>query len=51
MCGPKFCAMKLTRDVREVARERIERGLAEKAGEFKDRGGELYVRSDSDAAE
>jgi phosphomethylpyrimidine synthase len=51
MCGPQFCAMKLTRDVREVARQRIESGLAEKASEFRDRGGEIYIRDDTDAAE
>ena len=42
MCGPKFCAMKISDDVRRYARERgldaaeaIERGLDEKADEFR----------------
>ncbi|MYE33632.1 MAG: hypothetical protein F4X23_02110, partial [Gemmatimonadales bacterium] len=42
MCGPKFCAMKISEDVRRYARERgldtgeaIERGLNEKADEFR----------------
>ena len=49
MCGPKFCSMKITQDVRDYARahgleERtaIETGLAEKASEFRDSGAEVY---------
>lgn len=41
MCGPKFCAMKLTEEIRELAA----RGMEEKAAEFRSRGGELYLRS------
>jgi len=41
MCGPHFCSMKLTQDVREFAQR--EQGLAEKAREFREHGGELYV--------
>ncbi len=44
MCGPKFCSMKLTQDLREEARRQAERGMAEKAEEFRARGGELYLR-------
>jgi phosphomethylpyrimidine synthase len=40
MCGPHFCSMKLTQDVREFAER--EAGLADKAREFRDQGGELY---------
>ncbi|HEY8555446.1 MAG TPA: phosphomethylpyrimidine synthase ThiC [Burkholderiales bacterium] len=40
MCGPHFCSMKITQEVREYA----ERGLAEKSKEFRERGGELYVK-------
>jgi phosphomethylpyrimidine synthase len=50
MCGPKFCSMKITQDVREYAkqqgveeREAIERGLVEKSEEFKEKGGEIYL--------
>jgi phosphomethylpyrimidine synthase len=39
MCGPHFCSMKITQDVREYA----ERGMAEKAAEFKAAGAEIYV--------
>jgi phosphomethylpyrimidine synthase len=38
MCGPKFCSMKLTQDLREQAR-----GMEEKAREFRKLGGEVYV--------
>ncbi|MFY9780202.1 MAG: phosphomethylpyrimidine synthase ThiC [Candidatus Baltobacteraceae bacterium] len=39
MCGPHFCAMKITQEVREFA----ERGMAEKSAEFIERGADLYV--------
>ncbi len=39
MCGPKFCSMKITQEVREFAAK----GLQEKAIEFRGAGGELYV--------
>ena len=42
MCGPKFCSMKITQDLRELAR-----GMAQKSEEFRARGGELYVKQDS----
>jgi phosphomethylpyrimidine synthase len=38
MCGPKFCSMQITRDVREYAAE-----MERKAAEFRERGGEIYV--------
>ncbi|HEY8214909.1 MAG TPA: phosphomethylpyrimidine synthase ThiC [Methylocystis sp.] len=45
MCGPKFCSMQITRDLREEAKE-IERqqGLAQKAEEFLEKGAQIYVR-------
>jgi phosphomethylpyrimidine synthase len=49
MCGPKFCSMKITQDVRDYAKtlgvgeaEAIEAGLAEKAEEFLESGAEVY---------
>jgi phosphomethylpyrimidine synthase len=49
MCGPHFCSMKITQDVREyAARENIEEekalavGMAEKSREFAAKGGEIY---------
>jgi len=41
MCGPHFCSMKITQDVREYA----EKGMAEKSIEFVRQGGELYRRT------
>jgi phosphomethylpyrimidine synthase len=38
MCGPHFCSMKLTQDVRDYAA-----GMEDKAKEFRDNGGQLYV--------
>jgi phosphomethylpyrimidine synthase len=52
MCGPKFCSMKITQDVRDYARAHgldseaaIEAGLAEKAEEFMAGGGALYRKA------
>jgi len=50
MCGPKFCSMKITQDVRDYAREHglaeVDEALAEgmkaKAEEFRKGGGEVY---------
>jgi phosphomethylpyrimidine synthase len=39
MCGPKFCAMKITQDVREIA----EKGMQNKAQEFKQKGTNIYL--------
>ncbi|MBF0304963.1 MAG: phosphomethylpyrimidine synthase ThiC [Alphaproteobacteria bacterium] len=37
MCGPKFCSMKISHDVRDA-----EKGMADKAAEFRSGGGEIY---------
>ena len=54
MCGPKFCSMQITREVRDYARERgietgnaLEAGLEEKAGEFRELGSEIYLDAGS----
>ncbi len=54
MCGPKFCSMKITQDVREYAARRglaeeeaLDSALRDKAGEFRDRGSEIYVEAGS----
>ncbi len=44
MCGPKFCSMKITQDVREYAA-----ALEEKSVEFRRRGGEIYVKQGQEA--
>ncbi|EQD82873.1 phosphomethylpyrimidine synthase ThiC [Saccharopolyspora erythraea] len=50
MCGPKFCSMKITQDVRKYAEERgltsveaIEAGMREKSDEFSESGGKVYL--------
>jgi phosphomethylpyrimidine synthase len=43
MCGPKFCSMKISEEIRAAYGEQQQAGMAEKAREFLDRGGEVYV--------
>ncbi|HWC84218.1 MAG TPA: phosphomethylpyrimidine synthase ThiC [Pseudonocardiaceae bacterium] len=50
MCGPKFCAMKITQDVRDYAARNdlstaaaLEAGMRDKATEFAASGGEIYL--------
>jgi phosphomethylpyrimidine synthase len=56
MCGPKFCSMKITQEVRDfaakqnakAAEERLsadeaEAGMAEMSKRFHDKGGEIYL--------
>jgi phosphomethylpyrimidine synthase len=42
MCGPKFCSMELTQQVRKLADE----GMAEKSREFREKGGAIYIKSE-----
>jgi phosphomethylpyrimidine synthase len=50
MCGPNFCSMKITQDVREFANQQniqdvnaaLKKGMQEKAEEFKQQGSEIY---------
>ena len=49
MCGPKFCSMKITQEVRDYAAQQgvdekaaLEKGMAEKADEFREQGSEVY---------
>ncbi|WP_455375337.1 phosphomethylpyrimidine synthase ThiC [Kaarinaea lacus] len=50
MCGPNFCSMKITQDVREYAARQgikevnvaLEKGMEDKAREFKDQGADIY---------
>ncbi|MCJ9429163.1 phosphomethylpyrimidine synthase ThiC [Kordiimonas marina] len=54
MCGPKFCSMKITAEVREFAakKEEAETGMKQMATEFKKRGSEIYLPAEEvDAAE
>jgi len=52
MCGPHFCSMKITQDVREYALkqgvsadEALKKGMQEKAVEFVKKGAEIYHRA------
>jgi len=52
MCGPHFCSMKITQDVREYAEkqglseaEALTKGMQEKAQEFVEGGAEIYRRA------
>ena len=49
MCGPKFCSMEITQQIREYAAERglttlnaKSEGLEKKSEEFREKGGEIY---------
>ena len=49
MCGPKFCSMKITQDVRDYAakleldeKQAVKAGMQEKAREFRESGAEVY---------
>jgi len=47
MCGPKFCSMKISQEVRDYSQdfspEEIKKGMAEKSAEFKALGSEVYI--------
>uniref|UniRef100_UPI0037847895 phosphomethylpyrimidine synthase ThiC n=1 Tax=Phenylobacterium sp. TaxID=1871053 RepID=UPI0037847895 len=45
MCGPKFCSMKISQDIREAARQQneVDAGMAQMAAKFRDGGGEILV--------
>ena len=52
MCGPHFCSMKITEDVRKYAAEQgvaeeeaLKRGMADKAKEFVEKGAEVYAKA------
>jgi len=52
MCGPKFCSMKITEDIRRYAAEQglaegeaVDAGMQRMADEFRKKGSELYVEA------
>jgi len=54
MCGPKFCSMKISQDVREFAKKQnasndveVEKGMKEMSEKFKEMGGQVYLKQDS----
>ncbi len=50
MCGPKFCSMKISQDIRDAARGQndIDAGLQDMARKFRDSGGEILVKAAAD---
>ena len=43
MCGPHFCSMKITQDIRDYSKQQEQaQGMAEKSKEFLETGGEIY---------
>jgi phosphomethylpyrimidine synthase len=52
MCGPHFCSMKITQDVRDYAEEKgiedkqaLNEGMKEMSESFKEKGGEIYTKA------
>jgi phosphomethylpyrimidine synthase len=52
MCGPHFCSMKITEDVRKYAEEQkiseteaLQKGMEQKAREFREKGAEVYAKA------
>jgi phosphomethylpyrimidine synthase len=52
MCGPHFCSMKISEDVRKYAaaqnlseEEALKKGMEEKSREFSEQGSELYTKA------
>ncbi|MDR7114899.1 phosphomethylpyrimidine synthase ThiC [Caulobacter sp. BE254] len=50
MCGPKFCSMKISQEVREfaagMAPNSIEQGMAEMSDKFREQGSEIYLKTE-----
>ena len=52
MCGPNFCSMKITQDIRDYASTQnikdikivVSEGLKKKSKEFSESGGKIYVK-------
>src|SRR5687768_7066169 len=52
MCGPKFCSMELTQQVRDMAEaEAARQGMDEKSREFREKGSAIYLRQADVSAE
>ncbi len=52
MCGPKFCSMEITQQIRQYAKDKgletvaaVQSGLAAKSAEFRKKGSKIYVES------
>lgn len=54
MCGPKFCSMEITQQVREYAKQKglaekeaLKKGMTEKSEEFRQHGSEIYIAKET----
>jgi phosphomethylpyrimidine synthase len=53
MCGPHFCSMKITQDVRDYAEQKgmeekqaLDEGMKEMSESFKEKGSEIYTKAE-----
>ena len=48
MCGPKFCSMKITQDVRDYAATLNDKqqGMAQMSEKFREMGNEVYIEAE-----
>jgi len=52
MCGPNFCSMKITQDIRDYASQNnikdikiaVEEGMKEKSKQFAESGNKIYIK-------
>ena len=44
MCGPKFCSMKISQDIRDMGKEGLEKAMQEKSDEFLKQGANIYQK-------
>jgi phosphomethylpyrimidine synthase len=62
MCGPKFCSMKITQEIRDefgsarspntsLAMDEVDQAMAEKAEEFKAKGSQIYLNDKGETRE
>jgi phosphomethylpyrimidine synthase len=49
MCGPKFCSMKITQDVRDYAAtlNDQQQGMAQMSEKFRELGNQVYIDADA----
>ncbi|WP_312162226.1 phosphomethylpyrimidine synthase ThiC [Phenylobacterium sp.] len=49
MCGPKFCSMKISQDIRDAAAKQndVAAGMEQMSEKFRAEGGEIYVKAES----
>ena len=47
MCGPKFCSMKISQEIRDSAAQQnhveVAEGMAEMSQKFREKGSEIYL--------